>query len=352
MKKRFLVLKIKDQKTIKKVVKKANGQDTNYWKKYKDLETSNRIYQELTNHFFYEDIYIYSADEYFIDITNYLDIYRKTTYRLALDLKNKLTKKLAIKFKIGLGPNIFLAKTAVDIITQKNNLDVAFLDEKEYISLLSNHKPLTDFWQISNSMALKLSTLQINTMEDIRNYSYEKLYQEFGYNAEYLINHSLGLEPASIKDLEEIMLPKAISACTNFHEIKSTKESYYELQKLLDFNILKLKENNFYTKSIYIYIKYAKDIKRKDIFSIKLSYPTNSYHELMHQTLKTFNENVNAFFPIEKIAISFSEIKKYSSKNEYLAVNIRKNKLSALPNYLEKLFFANKNPKNINFIRI
>ena len=98
--------------------------------------------------------------------------------------------------------------------------------------------------------------------------------------------------------------------------------------------------------------KTTRDIKRKDIFSIKLSSPTSSYHELMHQTLKTFNENVNAFFPIEKIAISFSEINKYSSKNEYLAVNIRKNKLSALPNYLEKLFFANKSPKNMNFIRI
>lgn len=351
MKKRFLVLKIKDTKTIKKLVKNSSYQNDNYWKNYKNLETSNQIYQELTNYFFYEDIYIYSGEEYFIDITNYLDIYRKTTYQLALDLKNKLTKKLAIKFKIGLGTNIFLAKTAVDIITKENNLDIVFLDEREYISLLSNHKPLTDFWQISNSMALKLRALQINTMEDIRNYSYEKLYQEFGYNAEYLINHSLGLEPASIKDLEEIRLPKTISACTNFNEIKSTKESYYELQKLLDFNILKLKENNLYTKNVYLYIKYAKDIKRKDIFSIKLLSPTNSYNELMNQTLKAFNEKVNPFFPVEKIAISFSEIIKYSSKNESLEANIKKSKLNTLPNCLEKLFFFNKNTKNTSFIR-
>ena len=190
MKKKYLVLQIRKENN--NILKK------NLLSKKNDLD--NKIYQALTDDIFYEDIYTYSKREYFIDITNYEELYQKTPYQIAQQLKNNLTKKFPISIKIGIGTNIFLAKTACDIITKMKKISIAYLDEKEYILVCSKYKPLSDFFQISNSMMLKLQSIGINTMEDIRNYSYPKLYEIFGRNAEYLINHSLGIEGATIQE--------------------------------------------------------------------------------------------------------------------------------------------------------
>ena len=57
MKKKYLVLQIK--KEIENITK----------------ERSYKIYETLTDTFFYEDIFAYSKEEYFIDITNYQELY-------------------------------------------------------------------------------------------------------------------------------------------------------------------------------------------------------------------------------------------------------------------------------------
>ena len=298
MKKKYLVLQIRKENN--NILKK------NLLSKKNDLD--NKIYQALTDDIFYEDIYTYSKREYFIDITNYEELYQKTPYQIAQQLKNNLTKKFPISIKIGIGTNIFLAKTACDIITKMKKISIAYLDEKEYILVCSKYKPLSDFFQISNSMMLKLQSIGINTMEDIRNYSYPKLYEIFGRNAEYLINHSLGIEGATIQELTKQKTPKTISSCTNFNELKTRKESIKDLEKLLDFNILKLKENSLATKTIHLYVKYANNIIPRKIIPIKLNMHTNSYSILMQKTISAYTEKTNLFIPIEKLAISFGEI--------------------------------------------
>lgn len=331
MQKKYLVLQI----SSKSKEKRTEEWNTSCYDKQKIISKENHFYEWLTEYFFYEDIYCYSENEFFIDITNYPELYQKTPYQLALEMKNNIIRRWRITPKIGLGTNLFLAKTACDIITKEKHTQIAYLDEKEYLSICSDHKPLTDFWQISHSMMLKLKKLGITTMNDIRSYPYEKLYEEFGYNAEYLINHSLGLESATIKDLNKRTLPKTVSSSTTFECIKSRKESYYKLQKLLDFNILKLKEEDLSTKAIYLYIKYANNIIPRDIIHIKLDVSTNSYWQLMKRTLDAYLEKSNLFFPIEKLAISFGEITKNSSST--FEIKHTKKKINLiLPNFFQK----------------
>lgn len=336
MQKKYLVLQITNKKKESKERSKVKeSRLANNYTKQQDISKNNHYYEWLTEYFFYEDIYCYSECEFFIDITNYQELYRKTPYQLSIEIKNSFIRRWSITPIIGMGTNLFLAKTACDIITKEKNTQIAYLDEKEYLSICSNHKPLTDFWQISHSMMLKLKKLGITTMKDIRTYPYEKLYEEFGYNAEYLINHSLGLESNTIMDLNKKTLPKTVSSSTTFESIKSRKESYYKLQKLLDFNILKLKEEGLVTKNIYLYIKYANNIIPREIIHIKLDTSTNSYWQLMKNTLDAYLEKANLFFPIEKLAISFAEISKLPS--ETYQIKEKKKKLSLiLPNFFPK----------------
>lgn len=332
MQKKYLVLQINSKKRDKEQKKEEwfNG-----YNEQKTISKTNHFYEWLTDYFFYEDIYCYSEKEFFIDITNYPELYQKTPYQLALEMKNNIIRRWNIMPTIGIGTNLFLAKTACDIITKEKHTQIAYLDEKEYLSICSNHKPLTDFWQISHSMMLKLKKLGITSMKDIRSYPYEKLYEEFGYNAEYLINHSLGLEASTIKDLNKKTLPKTVSSSTTFESIKSRKETYYKLQKLLDFNILKLKEEGLSTKTIYLYIKYANNVIPRDIIHIKLNTSTNSYWLLMKESLDAYMAKSNLFFPIEKLAVSFVEISKIP--NSTYQIKQKKNKLSLIiPSVIQK----------------
>lgn len=336
MKKKYLVLQIRKEKSI--LPPKT------------DLD--NKIYQTLTDDIFYEDIYIYNKEEYFIDITNYEELYQKSSYQIAQQIKNNLTKKFRVSIKIGIGTNLFLAKTACDIITKIKKANITYLDEKEYIAVCSKHKPLSDFWQISHSMMLKLNSLGINTMEDLRNFSYKKLYEIFGYNAEYLINHSLGIESTTIQELTKQKIPKTVSSCSSFKHIKTRKESIKDLENLLDFNILKLKENSLATKTIHLYIKYANNIIPREIIPIKLTKHTNSYTILMEKSLKTYKEKANLFIPIEKLAISFGEIIKTDDITNQLPSSKKKKKISFRNIFYKKKELSLTSPNQMSFLNI
>lgn len=321
MKKTYLVIQIKDKQKIKSVGKTKVNYNQNkskktitdiYWNY--QLSTTNenntqQIYEQLTDLFFYEDIYIYSKEELFIDITNYLTIYNLTAYNLALKVKNLLYKTFKITVSCGIGSNLFLAKTACNIVTKQRKCSIVFLTEKEYICMFSNYENLTDFWQISRSMKLKLNELKINTMEDIRNYDYHILYQHFGYNAEYLINHAMGLEPATLQSLEKTRLPNKLVAEEVFQESQGTKTTLISLNKLIDYNILKLIENNCQTRTISLSIKYSYNIKPQHTY-IKNLTATNSYQYLKIACLNLFKHNIDRFIPIEKITISFDNLSK------------------------------------------
>lgn len=339
MQKKYLVLQIAP-KSAKEVTQKIILTNNN-----------KNIYDTLTDIFFYEDIFIYSKNEYFIDITNYQEFYKKSPYIIALDIKEKLGNKHHVKVKIGIGTNLFLAKIACDIVTAEKKIKIAYLDEKEYILTCSKYEPLSNFFQISNSMMLKLRTLKINNMEDIRNYSYKKLYEEFGQNAETLINHSLGIENTTIKELNKTNLPTTLSACTKFQTLKTRKETAKQLLELLDFNILKLKEKSLNTKSIHLYIKYANNIIPKTTIPILLEEETNSYSTIINSVLKAYHNQSNLFIPIEKIAISFGKLTPKIENTTIFTSSKKKINHNFTPSTNEKTKLSFLIRKKITFLR-
>ncbi len=79
------------------------------------LEKSREVVGIYLDYVAKEDLHIYSIDECFLDVTDYLNLYKKTDYELALDILNKITKKTGLTATCGIGPNMLLAKVAMDI---------------------------------------------------------------------------------------------------------------------------------------------------------------------------------------------------------------------------------------------
>lgn len=174
------------------------------------MEISTRIYNVYLRYIAPEDIHVYSIDEVFIDVTNYLQTYRCTAHALALRMVRDVLQESGITATAGIGTNLYLAKIAMDIVAKKMPADkdgvrIAELDEMSYRRQLWNHRPLTDFWRVGHGYAKKLASRYIYTMGDIARCSVEHedlLYQLFGVNAELLIDHAWGWEPCTMQSIK------------------------------------------------------------------------------------------------------------------------------------------------------
>ena len=176
------------------------------------MDYSTRIYDIYLQYVAPEDIHVYSIDEVFMDVTQYLGTYKMTARELAAKIILHVEKALGITATAGIGTNLYLCKVALDIVAKhvapdKHGVRIAQLDEMSYRRLLWSHRPLTDFWRVGHGYRKKLEEHGMYTMGDIarcslgdaRDYHNEELlYKLFGVNAELLIDHAWGWEPTTI----------------------------------------------------------------------------------------------------------------------------------------------------------
>ncbi len=185
------------------------------------LEVSSRIYNIYLRHVAAEDIFPYSIDEVFMDVTGYLSSYKCTAHELAMRMIRDVLARTGITATAGVGTNLFLAKVAMDIEAKHSPADsdgvrIAELDEMTFRRKYWNHRPLTDFWRIGPGIAAKLEANSMFTLGDVALCSVrseEILYKLFGVNAELLIDHAWGWEPCTVKDIKRYKAPaKSLSS--------------------------------------------------------------------------------------------------------------------------------------------
>ena len=188
------------------------------------LEYSTRIYSIYLKYIAPEDIFPYSIDEVFMDVTDYLHTYNMTARELAMTMIQDVLKTTGITATAGIGTNMYLCKIAMDIVAKhikadKDGVRIAELDEMSYRRKLWSHRPLTDFWRVGKGYAKKLEEYGLYTMGDIARcsigkenelYNEDLLYKLFGVNAELLIDHAWGYEPCTIADIK-VYKPEAKS---------------------------------------------------------------------------------------------------------------------------------------------
>ena len=180
------------------------------------MEISARIYDIYLRYIAPDDIHVYSIDEVFIDATDYLQLYSLSPRDLAMKMILSVLSETGITATAGIGPNLYLAKIAMDIMAKhmkadENGVRIAELDEAGYRKALWSHRPITDFWRVGQGYARKLEEKRLYTMGDIARcsvgkddeyYNEELLYRMFGVNAELLIDHAWGWEPCTIRDIK------------------------------------------------------------------------------------------------------------------------------------------------------
>ena len=272
-------------------------------KKY--IEYSAKIYGIYLDYVSKDDIHVYSIDEAFLDVSDYLKLYKMDGVSLAKKIMKDIYDKTGITATAGVGTNMYLAKIALDILSKHDKSNIGYLDEKLYKEKLLDHMPLTDFWQIGRGIQNRLYKHHIKTMRDILNANPNILYKELGVNALYLIDHANGIEPTTIKEIKKYK-PKdtSISSSQILFRNYNKKEARVIIIEMLDNLVLELVKRKLYTDNVSVHIS----LSDYDYihFSVNVN-STNSFNKIKELVLNEYDYIMDTNI-IRRIGISFNNL--------------------------------------------
>ena len=273
------------------------------------MQYSADIYGIYLKYISREDIHVYSIDEAFLDVSEYLQMYSVSAKELARMILQDIYTTTGITATVGIGTNIYLAKIALDITAKHAKDNMGILDEQLYRETLWHHKPVSDFWQVGRGISKRLEKYSVADMYDIAHMDERILYREFGVNAEYLIDHAWGREPTTIKEIKAYKSKSnSLSNSQILFEDYNYEEALLVLKEMVELNVQNLVESHRVTDHIGLYIGYSARNVKATGGSRKLSNVTNSYAYLRNAFIELYRETVNRQELVHMLSISFGNV--------------------------------------------
>ncbi len=276
----------------------------------KYIDTAADIYAIYLKYVAPEDIHVYSIDEVFMDVTDYLSLYRLSARGLGQKIMDDIYYSTGIRATCGVGTNLYLSKVALDITAKHADDFIGELDEESYRDSLWSHKPLTDFWRIGSGTAKRLEPYGIRTMKDIAEADENFLYRLFGIDAELLIDHAWGREPVTMADIKSY---KSHSNCIGSGQVLSCDYPYEKgmliAKEMMDLLCLELVEKKLVTKSITLHVGYSNRLNIPSAHgSATLDTETNSDLLLVPAVTTLYKRIVNPSCGIRRVNITCNHV--------------------------------------------
>ena len=272
------------------------------------IDYSADIYEIYLKYIDKNDIHVYSIDEVFMDVTDYLGLYGMSPRQLAQTIMNEILREKKIASACGIGTNLYLAKVALDITAKHSEGRIGTLDENDYRDTLWDYRPLTDFWRIGRGISERLAKYGIYTMRQIAYGDPKVLYREFGIDAELLIDHAWGRETVTMADIKSYE-PKAHSISSG--QVLATDYSYDKarlvLREMADSLCLDLASKGLLTDSVHLYVGYSKkDGLPSARGTIGLPFATSSEKLITEHADRLFERIVSRHAMVRRMSLTFN----------------------------------------------
>lgn len=274
------------------------------------IDVSAKIYGVYLRFISKEDIHVYSIDEVFMDVTDYLELYGKTARELSIEMMEAVYKETGITATCGIGTNMYLAKIALDITAKHVPDHIGILDEKSYCEKLWNHLPLTDFWRIGPGTVRRLNQNGMETMGDVAHADPELLYHLFGIDAELLIDHSHGQETTTMKDIKAY---RPRTNCISNGQVLPRDYEHIEgllvVKEMADLLCLELVAKEKITESITLYLGYSNSLHMaSERGSVRLSVATSSAKTIVKAVEDLYLRIKDPNLSIRRINLSYNNL--------------------------------------------
>lgn len=260
-----------------------------------------------------EDILVYSIDEAFLDVTNYLQLYKKTDYELAIEILKDVYYQTKLTATAGLGPNMLLAKVAMDIEAKHTPDNIALWNYEDVPEKLWTLHPLSKMWGIGVNMEKRLNALGCFKVEDIATTDIFVLKKHFGVMGEQLWYHANGIDLSKISELK-----KKETKDKSFSHSQVLFKDYYGynikiiIYEMVDVLCRRLRQKKVVGGVVGFGISYSKKIGGGFYHSTKLDNLTNDVEDIYRTCLCIF-DRFYGNLPIRKVSISIGKLVDNSS---------------------------------------
>ena len=274
------------------------------------IDYAAKIYGIYLKYISKDDIHVYSIDEAFMDVTEYLKLYQMDARTLGQTIINDVYNSLHIRATCGIGSNLYLTKIALDISAKHSPDFIGELDEESYRKTLWTHRPLKDFWKIGSKTERKLNSYGIYTMKDITETDEDLLYKLFGVDAELLIDHAWGRESVTIKDIKNYKSStNSLSSGQVLPRDYEREECKLIIKEMMDLLCLDMVDKGLVAKSFSLVVGYANYIPEEPAHgTFSLLDETNADIILIPKILELYENIADEKLPIRRVYVNANNV--------------------------------------------
>lgn len=264
-----------------------------------------------------EDMHVYSIDEAFLDVTDYLKLYKMDDVTLAKTIMARIKEKTGLTSTCGIGPNLLLAKVALDIESKHSPDFIAKWTYEDVKTKLWNITPLDEMWGIGSKTMKKLNDLGIYKVGDINKYSKDFYKKRFGVLGEELYLHANGIDNSNIKDDKYEIKNKSYGLSQILYKDYTPEEAILIIKEMCETICKRLRNNKKVCGVVGFGIGYSRNVGGGFYHSKKLSESTDN-ENVIFNVCKSIYDSYIEEEPIRKVSISLGKI----TDNNYVQLNL------------------------------
>lgn len=159
------------------------------------LRVSMEITRLLEEYVPAEAIHVYSVDESFVDLSGTEKLWGAPEQIIA-HIQDDIIRQFSLPSAIGMGPNMLMAKLALDIEAKKSGF--AKWTYGDVAAKLWPVAPLTNMWGIGSRLQAALNSMGIFSVGDLANSDLSRLEEKFGILGNQLYHHAWGIDLSNL----------------------------------------------------------------------------------------------------------------------------------------------------------
>ncbi|VEU82108.1 DNA polymerase thumb domain-containing protein [Acholeplasma hippikon] len=272
------------------------------------LEYASKVIEVYMEFISEDDLYVYSIDEAFLDVTHYLAYYQITDIELGKRILARIKEKLGLTATCGVGPNMLLAKLSMDIEAKKSKDFIAKWDYEDVKEKLWCVQPLSEMWGIGHRMEKRLNDIGLYKIGDIANYDVSVLKRKFGILGEELYYHTHGIDLSMIKDKQMLRREsKSFGISQVLFKDYDAEGALILIQEMVDDVTRRLRISRKKCKTVHLGIGYTKAYGGG--FSRQLTLEQASSNEsVIYDACLTLFDLYHEDLPIRTISVSLTNL--------------------------------------------
>ncbi|GIN84180.1 putative UV-damage repair protein UvrX [Heyndrickxia sporothermodurans] len=254
-----------------------------------------------------DDIHVYSVDESFIKVNGLKKLFGGPQ-KIAYLIKNEIYERYGLPCTIGIGPNMLMAKLALDLESKKAPNGVAEWTYEDIPVKLWTVSPLSKMWGIGRRMERNLNTMGIFSVGQLAKYPLEILEKKFGVMGNQLYHHAWGVD---LSELGAPILQGQISFAKGqilLRDYQKESEIKTVMLEMCEEVARRARNANKAGRTITLGIGYSDtDFGGGFNRSCTIDEPTNVTMDIYRTCLKLFHQFYNGK-SVRQISISLSKI--------------------------------------------